>query len=404
MKWRNDRLRWPCAVFFLLAPLLFAQSQPRNVRIGVLGIFHSQQLTLSVAGDKQLLVSADGHSLFLQARSECSSLSIRRSENAFLVTGCGKEIRASLLRATDRNQQPTQFILAVPGKISRVYEAVLEIKAANRELIPIIIMDIELAVASAVQAETNSGTPLEALKAQAVVTRSYFVAGAGRHKHFDFCDLTHCQALREPPTPDSAAMQAAAATKGLVLVFEGKPVATMFTRSCGGRTRTPQELGLSQAEYPYFSVACAICEKDPDRWTRRLSAEDAELLSTKGEGGRLAICRRLGWDAVPSNSFVSHSDGDNVILEGTGQGHGIGLCQRGAAYMAVQSVDFREILAHYFPKTKIESLDSVPRSAPLGTLRLHAPLAALRTSCPGGSSPNSIKYAGHELETSIRAM
>ena len=353
-------MRWLCAALFLLAPPLFAQSRPHAVRIGVLGIFHSQQLTLSVADDKQLLVSADEQTLFLQARSECSSLSIRRYENALLLSGCGKEIRVRVVRATDRNQQPTQFRLTIPGKISRRYEGDLEIRATNRELIPVIVMDLELAVSSAVMAETNPGTPLEALKAQAVVTRSYFVAGAGRHEHFDFCDLTHCQALREPPPLGSAAAQAAAATKGLVLVFEGKTVATMFTRSCGGRTRTPQQLRLPQAEYPYSSVACAACEKDPVRWTRKLSAEDAALLSTKGENGRLAICRRLGWNAVPSNSFIAYAEEDTVILEGAGQGHGIGLCQRGAAYMAVQSLDFRGILAHYFPKTKIKPLDSTP--------------------------------------------
>ena len=60
---------------------------------------------------------------------------------------------------------------------------------------------------------------------------------------------------------------------------------------------------------------------------------------------------------MPSNDFVARDEGDKVILEGTGQGHGIGLCQRGAVYMAGQAKDFREILAHYFPKTTITLLD-----------------------------------------------
>lgn len=350
-------MRWLCVALFFLAPPLFAQTQPRTVRIGVLGIFHPRQLLLTPDKASQLLVLANGHQFFLQVRSACSSLSIRK-ETKLLISGCGREIRADSLRATDRDQQAAGFTLTVPGELSRRYEGILELRAINNELVPIITMDLELAVASSVQAETNLGTPLEALKAQAIVSRSYLSANSARHKNFDFCDLTHCQALREPPLPGSPAAQAATATQGLVIAFKGHPVATMFTRSCGGLTRTPQELGLPQAAYPYFSVVCEVCKSNPVRWTRAISAKDAALLTSKGENGRLAICRKLGWNSVPSNNFNAHTENGEVILEGAGQGHGIGLCQRGAVYLGGQSSDFHEIIAHYFPKTKIEPLDS----------------------------------------------
>jgi stage II sporulation protein D len=58
---------------------------------------------------------------------------------------------------------------------------------------------------------------------------------------------------------------------------------------------------------------------------------------------------------VPSNNFTAHKEDDKVVLEGRGQGHGIGLCQRGAKAMAESGATFREILEHYFPNTKIES-------------------------------------------------
>jgi len=56
---------------------------------------------------------------------------------------------------------------------------------------------------------------------------------------------------------------------------------------------------------------------------------------------------------VPSNTFTAHTDGDEVILRGTGQGHGIGFCQRGASAMAAQGADFRQIIRHYFPNTTL---------------------------------------------------
>jgi stage II sporulation protein D len=278
-----------------------------------------------------------------------------------MLLSCGsREILAREVRASGRNQQCAGLVVTLPGKIKRRYQGVLELKTKNGELVPVIAMGLETAVASVVQAETTPGTPMEALKAQAVVSRSYFVAGGGRHTDFDFCDLTHCQFMREPPASDSPAVNAAASTHGLVLTYEEKPVAAMFTRSCGGRTRTPEEIHLSQAGYPYFSVLCDFCYNNPIRWTRKVSREDAALLSLHGENGRLAIGRRLGWDAVPSNNFTAQEDGGEATLHGVGQGHGLGLCQRGARNMAERGSDFRAILDHYFPNTRLETLPSAP--------------------------------------------
>ncbi len=351
-------MRWFCALVFLIATSVSAHARPHTVRIGVFGILHPQELTLIADSGAQLLVVVNSEQLFLQSRSACNRITIRRSEKRLMVVGCEKNIHAEQVRATGRDQEAASFVLAVPGKLSRRYKGKLEVKIVSEELVPVIMMDLEVAVASAIQAETNPSIPIQALKAQAVVSRSYLSSNLGRHKNFDFCDLTHCQALREPPAADAPSSQATVATQGLVLTYKGRLFASMFTRSCSGRTRTPQELGLPSTEYPYFSAACEACATEPIRWTRKLTTEDAAILSAKGENGRLTICRRLGWNAVPSNNFTAHEENGEMILEGAGQGHGIGLCQRGASYLANHSSDFREILTHYFPKTNIESLDS----------------------------------------------
>lgn len=353
-------MRSLCTALVCLSLPLAAPSQPQTVRIGVLGIFHPQQLTLAPDESGGLLVSAGAQQIFLQKRSVCSLLQIRAANDTLLLICGGKEIQSKELHAVGRNQQPVKFFLAVPGKIRRRYEGILELKARNGELIPVVTMDLETAVASAVEAETVPGTPLEALKAQAIVSRSYFTAGGRRHANFDFCDLTHCQALREPPREDSPAREAASATRNLVITFNGKPIAAMFARSCGGRTRTAEEIGLPQVEYPYYSVACDVCSKSPFRWTREVSSEEAALLFLRGENGRLAVCRRLGWNTVPSNHFTAREQDGEVVLQGAGQGHGLGLCQRGARGMAEQGSSYRKILTHYFPNTKLQELDRTP--------------------------------------------
>jgi peptidoglycan hydrolase-like amidase len=352
------RWKWMPLLFSVLLSSSLANAQ--NVRIGVLGIFHSRQLDLTSGSGNAIVVTAAGQTFFLQPGSPTGKLQIRASGDELLLSVAGKELRASEIHAAGRNQDATDFMLTVPGKIERRYRGTLDVKIINGELVPVVTMDLETAVASAVQAESLAGTSLEALKAQAVVTRSYLVAGGGRHAEFDFCDLTHCQSLQEAPRPGSPAALAAEATRDLIITFDEKAVATMFTRSCSGHTLTPADIGISSRGYPYFSVVCDFCHKNPVRWSRRLSREDAAILSDHHEAGRLSVDRRLGWNAVPSDNFKAHESGTEVILQGVGQGHGVGLCQRGARAMAEEGADFRKIIDHYFPNTRLVRFAALP--------------------------------------------
>jgi len=209
------------------------------------------------------------------------------------------------------------------------------------------------AVASIVAAESLTETPFEALAAQAIATRSYLAASHGRHREFDFCDTTHCQFLREPPAPGTPVAQAVEATRDMVLAYESEPFAAMYTRSCSGRTHTPTELGFPGAVYPYYSVECKYCRANPMRWSSRISAEDAAALASSNEPARLRAARHLGWGTIPSNDFIMKNENGEILVEGTGQGHGIGLCQSGAKAMAADGADFRHILRHYYPNTTI---------------------------------------------------
>jgi peptidoglycan hydrolase-like amidase len=157
-------------------------------------------------------------------------------------------------------------------------------------------MDLETAVASVVEGEAPGADP-EARKAQAVATRSYLAATQGRHKGYEFCDTTHCQYLRGFSQEGSIGQTAAVHTRGLVISYQGHVVPALYSADCGGHTRS-----LSTAEYPYLGVACPV----------------------KG-----------------------HLDG-----------HGIGMCQRGAMELARGGKSFREIVSYYFPAASIISLET----------------------------------------------
>jgi stage II sporulation protein D len=247
-------------------------------------------------------------------------------------------------------RRATDFLLSVPGEVTRHFRGKLAVKCQINELVAVVEMDLDTAVVSAVAAESVPEAPLEALKAQAVATRSYYLASLSRHGRIDFCDTTHCQFLREAPSPHSLAAQAAAGTHGLVLFYDGTTIPALFTGSCGGRTRTLAEIGLAPAPYTCFPVPCNYCLHHAPHWLARLEAKEAAELASHSEASRLRLGRILGWDVVPGNNYELQREG-HVVVEGSGKGHGVGLCQSGTAWMARQGHGFQEILAHYYPNT-----------------------------------------------------
>ncbi len=277
----------------LLLALFCSAVSAQVLQIGVFTLFRPIELRITPANDALLVESRDGR-VVLEGRQ---SITIRLTQ------------MVSPVRVSARGGADAGFLLSIPGKIERRFHGVLTIRPGEHQLIAVVAMDREAAVASVVAAEMPPGTPLEALKAQAVVTRSYYAAGRVRHGDFDFCDTTHCQFLRARPEAWSAAGRASATTRSLLLAYADQPFPALFSAACGGRTRSlPDEAG-----YPYHSVPCDFCSRHP---------------------------------------------------QAPVQGHQLGLCQRGAAGMAASGADFRTILDHYYPGTSVIASAHNPTIAP----------------------------------------
>jgi stage II sporulation protein D len=346
------------ALVLVFASQSVAVARAQEVRIGVLGLFHPAQLSVSAGQNAALLVDAGDKSFVIENSSSCQVANLK-SQGDRLDLSCGDlSIHAAEITLASREGASAEFYLCIPGKIRRRYRGKLEVMARSGRLIAIVQMEVETAVASVVAAETLPDTPLEALKAQAIAARSYLLAGKGRHHDFDFCDTTHCQFLREPPQPGRPAAIATRATRGLILAYEHRVFAAMYTRSCSGRTHTPSELGMPASRYPYFSVACRYCREHPAHWQTRIRARDSANLRSLDEKARLQTVRRLGWDTIPGDDFTTRNQGGVMVVEGVGQGHGIGLCEAGARAMAAAGADFRQILAHYYPNAIVISAET----------------------------------------------
>lgn len=346
-------------IVMLLASSWAAASDP-SVRIRVFGLFHPAELALASPSNEVLVVRGRSQSIGLQPGQRAKLLALKGTVRCIAPAGT---LDAPRIRVTVRDGDVLGLV--VPGKLERLFRGGLEVYTRGDELMAIVTMDIEVAVASVVAAESLPGAPLEALKAQAVAARSYYVA-APRHAGdgFDFCDTTHCQFIREAHgfpagrwvSGADPAAQAAAETRGMILTYRGVRLPALYSASCGGRTRSLAEAGLPSDNYPYYAVDCPYCQGQSRAWESRLGLDQAALLLARGsEGARLLTGRKLGWSQVPGNNYELHLEGTTAVLRGRGAGHGVGLCQAGAAALASAGWDFQAILAYYYPNTTLAS-------------------------------------------------
>ncbi len=284
---------------------------------------------------------------------------------------------------------PGLWRIDVAGAAPRVYRGEPSFAVNAGRLDIVVRMRTEDYVAAVVASETVPVTPLEALKAQAVVVRSFALAARGRHEGADLCDLAHCQVLGGPAPRGhrAAAIAATRATSGEVLLLaSGRVAEAPFHAACGGHTGDPVELfggdstgaaAVPDVDCPESPWSAVIPERLASAVIReRLSPEEASPLAFSsvepryGAGGYLVQVSRgghqmggeafaraldgaMGYGVVRSSRFRAHHLGDSVLLSGSGLGHGAGLCQTGAAMRAARGEGYVEVLRHYFPLARL---------------------------------------------------
>ncbi len=265
---------------------------------------------------------------------------------------------------------------------------------------------------SVISSEMKSSASPDLLKAHAVISRSWLLARMhdhSAHRDFDVCADDHCQRYQGLTMAVGERVRTAIdETWGQVLRYEGALCDTRYSKCCGGKTELFSTC-WEDIDYPYLQCVedpWCDCEndeilsqvlndydqqtKDFHDWTVRYDAAELSALVRErtgidfgeiqalepvetGPSGRikylrivgsrhtevigkeLKIRRALSRSHLKSSAFSAERDpGGAWILRGRGWGHGVGLCQIGAAVMAANGYDYRQILQHYYPGTHVE--------------------------------------------------
>lgn len=274
------------------------------------------------------------------------------------------------------------------GALTRRYRGLVRVTLEGALLRLIDEVDVEDYLPPVVQAEA-SGAPPAALQAQAVVSRTFALASRRRHDKagYDLCDLTHCQLYRGRDDEQAGATAAVEATKGQVLLVGGIALRpAFFHAACGGHTSRALDVFGADGAGPGVSDLAdgqPACRGGPGfEWTwsidRVALAKGLELKPDgapfeplrRDDGGRVVelrafgrrfsgaefasrVGRAFGWQALPSLRVAVEVVDDTVRFAGSGAGHGVGLCQRGAWALASRGADAKAILQRYFPDCQV---------------------------------------------------
>jgi stage II sporulation protein D len=243
-------------------------------------------------------------------------------------------------------------------------------------------LPIEDYVKDVVAAELRPDWEIEALKAQAVISRTY----ALYQKMMNGNSIYHIAStvlnqVYKGNKPDVKISYAVEETRGEILTYNDMPIEAFFHSTCGGKTENPEDVfGKS---YPYLKSVESNCEISPYwAWERKIQVSDIEKelnihnikaitiksytstnrvkqLDILSDSGTTTINatdfrKALGWSYLPSTNFQLTREDDTILFTGKGYGHGVGLCQWSALQMARDGKNYREILSFFYPGTIIK--------------------------------------------------
>lgn len=278
-------------------------------------------------------------------------------------------------------QGESPLTLSNQANNTRTYRGRIVLRTQRGRLQVLNVLPLEDYLPGVVPLEMPPGFPINALRAQAIAARSWTVRNRLKHEAdgADVCDSTHCQLYGGVNAEKESTTAAVRDTSGQILVNGEQPVDGMYTADCGGLPVDRDESGREycadnprhrwQLGFTFAEVWRAVAEQDSAQEMPKGDI-DVQIAQTEASGRVQKLHIRCG-DAVrevsgarlrnrlslPSALFSVRLDqGNTIVFEGSGSGHGGGLCQWGAAGRARAGQSVEHILQAYYPGARIVPL------------------------------------------------
>jgi len=240
--------------------------------------------------------------------------------------------------------------------------------------------------------EASHYWPMEALAAQAIVCRTYAVYAVqeNRLKDYDVTSDIYSQVYGGRTSERYRTNQAVVQTQGKILTYKNKVIPAYYHSTCAGHTEDASLLWNIDLA-PLRGVPCDFCQDSPHfNWHYVLSRQEIKdklldaglkigniediVILGRDLSGRITDLKIvsgkkdfrisakdfrniIGPNIIRSTNFKLNLIKDDVVFVGLGWGHGVGLCQWGAYFMAKQGYPTDRILKYYYPGIEVSSYE-----------------------------------------------
>ncbi|MFH0924117.1 MAG: SpoIID/LytB domain-containing protein [bacterium] len=278
-----------------------------------------------------------------------------------------------------------QYSICIPeNTIKHNYCGRLQVYKEKNELLVINIIQLEDYVVSVVLSELG-WTVAEAMRAQAVLARTWAISNRHKDSLYDFDDLTHSQVYKGLFPQSEETHKLLAENYGQIVVYQGRPIEVLYHAACSDRVYSAYEIWgvdhkpyLAQTELPNIlktrlnksSWQRIILKDSLDPLFQKKIETDQPIqyIKTQRDGilgvyvnnywigiddFRLTINRALGWNQIRSNDFTLEVKGKNIIFKGKGFGHLVGLCQEEAVVLAENGYTYGQLLDFFYPGSSV---------------------------------------------------
>lgn len=268
--------------------------------------------------------------------------------------------------------------LKIDGIAPRFYRGEINLSVGvNGEVRAINLVSRLDYIAGVVASETLPNWPDEMLKAQAVLA---YTLVCRTKSNQTIGDSTQSQSYLGSQCESSRVKTLVGTVLGKILCYQGIPIEVYYHSTCGGATSSgAQFFHLKSRKCVYLNaVKCSHCYLSPffastktmipldvfaktfgdnvpiitgaDAVGRPLTVKLADGRCLTGYELWLLLGQKFGWDKAPGTRMsFAKSVSESILITSIGAGHGVGLCQWGAAQLAREGRSYKEILAYYFP-------------------------------------------------------
>jgi len=376
------RARMTAALALLLAAPVLAPARAQadeTIRVAILQ--NAESATVVSSGG--LIVQAPNDTV-----DATGQITVGAGPSGLMVDG--QFLRSDRLDVRGRDGELTVNGLTVGGRVI--------VKRQNGKLLAINALPLEDYVKGVVPSEMSAAWHPEALKVQAIATRTYalYKMRQNARKDFDVVASIKDQVYLYRGRAAAAGPAALAVddTRDLVLAYRDEPILAVFSSTAAGQTEDAWNVWAVDVPYlkgvecpfdlnsPWYqwrtNVGLPMLEQRlrdegfpvgviaslaPATYTKAGRVIQVRILHSGGElyvkGDDLR--RVLGYTVLPSTQFDFDVDGLQVQFAGRGNGHGVGLCQWGAKELAERGYSAETILRYYYPGADIRDLNSLPR-------------------------------------------